>query len=315
MSVSSLPTPSSSIAEAQQVVQNLQALQTQGNTLEEQITTGLVSQNYAGIASQASQLVSLNAAQSQQQGYIDTINTVNTTLQSMSLATTTIASLVQQFGSELQTNAYNTTGTTVQSQAQALLSDIGDYLNTSDGEGYIFGGSDTTTPPYDQSGLPSPGDLTTSVSGAPPAGYYAGNDDEAQAQIDTNLSVQYGVSADNPAFEQAIRALNFIANAPAFDVNNATDVANVNQAESLLNTAGTQIQQLTAQIGMQQSELTNAQQVHQQSLTLAQSSISNIEEVNPATAITELDTLQTQMESSYQTVNILQNLTLANYLK
>ncbi len=31
--------------------------------------------------------------------------------------------------------------------------------------------------------------------------------------------------------------------------------------------------------------------------------------------ITQLDTLQTQIEASYQTVNILQNLSLANYLK
>ncbi|HXQ50995.1 MAG TPA: flagellin [Stellaceae bacterium] len=307
--------PISSLAQTQQVIQNLLALQTKGNTLEQQISTGLKSQSFAGIAPQAAQVVSLNATQSQQQGFIDTINTVGTRLQTMSLATSTIASLVQQFGTELQTNAYNTTGTTVQSQAQALLADVGDYLNSTDGEGYIFSGSASATAPFVQGGLPSPGDLVTSVSGAPPAGYYAGNDDISQAQVDTNLSVQYGITADNPAFEQAIRALNFIANAPPFSSNNPADVANVNQAQTMLNNAGTQIQQLTAQVGMQQSELNNTLQVHQQSLSLAKSSIGDIENVDPATAITQLDTLQTQMEASYQTVNILQNLTLANYLK
>jgi flagellar hook-associated protein 3 FlgL len=307
--------PVSTLAATQQVIQNLGALQTQGNTLEQQISTGLVSQSYAGLAPQAAQLISLAAQQSQQQSYINTINSVNTTLGTTSLATSTMATLVQQFAQQLSTNAYTTTGATIQSQAQALLANIGDYLNTQDGEGYVFGGSNTTTPPYNGASLPNPGDLTTSVSGAPPAGYYQGNDDVAQAQVDSDLNVQYGITGDNPAFEQTVRVLNFLANSPPFDQNSATDQANISQAETLLNQSATQLQQLTSQIGLNQNELSNSLTAHQQSLTLAQTNISNIEQVNPATAITQLDSLQTQLEASYQTVNILQNLTLANYLK
>ena len=307
--------PVSSLAQTQQVTQNLAALQNQGNTLEQQITTGLKSQSFAGIAPQAAQLVDLTAQQSQQQSFINTINTVNTRLQTVSLATTTISNLVQQFNGQLQTNAYNTNGATIQSQAQSLLANIGDYLNTADGEGYVFSGSASTTPPYNASGLPNPGDLSTPVNGAPPSGYYQGNADISQAQVDTNLNVPYGVTAANPAFEQVVRVLNFLANSPPLDQNNATDVANVGQAQQLLTTAVGQINQLTAQNGMQQSELNNSLTEHQQSLTLAQSSIANIENVDPATVITQLDNLQTQMEASYQTVNILQNLSLANYIK
>lgn len=307
--------PISTLAQTQQVIQNLASLQTQSNTLEQQISTGLVSQSYAGIAPQAAQLVSLSAQQSQQQGFINTINMVNTRLSTMSLATSTMANLVQQFAQQLPTNAYNTTGATIQSQAQALLANVGDYLNSQDGEGYLFSGSAATTAPYVQSGLPTPGDLTTSVSGAPPAGYYAGNDDVASAQVDSHLNVSYGVTADNPAFEQVVRVLNFLANAPPFDQNNTTDQANISQAETMLNNATTQLQSLTAQIGANQSELNNSLQQHQQALTLAQSSISDIEQVDPATAITKLNALQTQMQASYQTTSILQNLSLANYLK
>lgn len=307
--------PISTIAETQQVIQNLGQMQTQGNTLEQQISTGLQSQTYAGLATQAPQLISLSAQQSQQQGYINTINTVNTQLQTMSLATSTIATLVQQFAGQLQTDAYNTSGTTIQSQAQALLSNIGDYLNSQDGEGYIFSGSETSTQPFNASGLPNPGSLSSTVGGAPPNGYYQGNDAISSAQADTDLNVPYGITANNAAFEPIVRVLNFIANSPPFNQNSSTDVANVTQAQTLLNNAVTQVQQLTAQIGMNQSELNNALTAHQQSLTLAQSSIANIENVNPATAITQLDALQTQLEASYQTVNVLQNLSLANYLK
>jgi flagellar hook-associated protein 3 FlgL len=305
----------STLAQTQQIIQSLVLLQNQGNALQQQIATGLKSPNFAGIALQAAQLVNLTATQSQQQGYIDTINTVNTRLQTMRLATTTIGNLVQQFGNELQTNAFNPTGTTIQSQAQALLAGIGDYLNTSDGEGYVFSGTATSTLPFDASGLPSPGDLSTAVNVSPPNGYYQGNADISQAQVDTSLNVQYGITAADPAFEQVIRALNFLANSGPLDPTNPADVANVNQAEQLISTGAGQINQLTAQIGMQQSELNNALQVHQESLTLAKSSIANIENVDPATVITQLDALQTQMQASYQTVSILQNLSLANYIK
>lgn len=307
--------PISSLAQTQQITQSLTQLQTQGSTLEQQISSGLVSQSYAGVAPQAAQIVSLSAQVSQQQSYINTINTVNTTLQTMSLATSTMASLVQQFAGTIQSNAYNQSGDTIQSQAQNLLAQIGDYINTSDGEGYVFSGSATTTPPFDASGLPNPGDLTTNVAGAPPNGYYAGNDDVAQAQVDNQLTVQYGITGDNPAFEQVVQVLNFLANSPPLSSTSSTDVANVNQAAQMLTSATGQLQQLTANIGLQQSQLNSELTAHQSSLTLAQGSLGDIENVNSATAITQLDTLQTQIEASYQTINILQNLSLANYLK
>jgi flagellar hook-associated protein 3 FlgL len=307
--------PISTLAQVQQVVQNLTQLQTQGNTLSQQISTGLKSQSYSGYPQQAEQLVNLSAAQSQQQGYINTINTVNTQLQSMTLATSTITTLVQQFASQLATNAFNPTGATIQSQAQSLLAEVGNYLNTQGGEGYVFSGGATTTAPFDPSGLPNPGDLATAVNGAPPAGYYQGDGTVAQAQVDTNLTVPYGITADNPAFEQVIRVLNFFANSGPLDQSNAADVANVSQAQQMLTSAGTSLQQLTATIGMKQSQFNDLLQAHQSSLALAQGNIGDIENADPATVITQLNALQTQLEASYQTVNVLQNLTLANYLK
>lgn len=307
--------PISSLAEVQQTIQNLAQLQTQSNTLQQQISTGLESQTYAGIAPQAAQLVDLTAQQSQQQGYVNTINTVNTQLQSMSLATSTITTLVQQFATQLASNAYNQTGATTQTQAQALLAEVGNYLNTAGSEGYLFSGGDTATPPFNAAGLPNPGDLTTPVNGAPPAGYYQGNSSVAQAQVDNGMTLQYGVTANNPAFEQVVRVLNFLANSPPPDPNNSTDVANINQAEQMLTSATTSLQQLTSNIGLNQSQLNTMLQTHQSALTYVKSNIGDIENADPATVITQLDALQTQMTASYQAVNIIQNLSLANYLK
>jgi flagellar hook-associated protein 3 FlgL len=122
------------------------------------------------------------------------------------------------------------------------------------------------------------------------------------------------VTADNPAFEQAIRVLNFFANSPTLDANNPADVANVNQAQQTLTGTVTALQQLTATSGIQQSQLNDLLQAHQSSLALAQGSIADIEKADPATVITQLNALQTQLQASYQSINILQNLSLANYL-
>jgi flagellar hook-associated protein 3 FlgL len=50
-------------------------------------------------------------------------------------------------------------------------------------------------------------------------------------------------------------------------------------------------------------------------MTLASTSLNNIEQVDSATVITQLNTLQTQLQASYQTINMLQSLSLTNYLR
>jgi len=55
------------IEQQNQMLQYLQQLQSQGSTLENQIASGQKSQTYAGISSQAGQVINLAATQSLQQ--------------------------------------------------------------------------------------------------------------------------------------------------------------------------------------------------------------------------------------------------------
>src|SRR5580692_2822169 len=94
----------STIKQQNQMLQYLQQMQTQASTLSAQISTGQKSQTYSGIAPQAAQVVDLNATQSLQQGYINTIGTVNTRLQTMSLAMQNISSIATSFQNTLANN-------------------------------------------------------------------------------------------------------------------------------------------------------------------------------------------------------------------
>jgi flagellar hook-associated protein 3 FlgL len=300
------------IEQQNQMLRYLQQMQSQGAALEEQIASGEKSQTYAGIAPQAAQVISLQATQSLQQGYIDTIGTVNTRLQTMSLAMQNMASIASSFQATLANSAFSPNGANVQQTAQQLLVELGSYMNTQDGSRYVFSGNQTSTPTFNPAGLPSPGDLTTNVA----ADYYGGDAGIAQATVDHNVNLQYGVTGDNPAFEQIVRVLNFFAdNAAPLSQSNPTDVANVQQAQQMLGGAAQAVQQLVAAAGEQQANLAQLKTAHKNAITLANTSLNNIEQVDSATAITQLNTLQTQLQASYQTINLLQSLSLANYLK
>jgi flagellar hook-associated protein 3 FlgL len=300
------------IEQQNQMLQYLQQMQSQGAALEEQIASGQKSQTYAGIAPQAAQVISLQATQSLQQGYMNTIDTVNTRLQTMSLAMQNIATIASSFQTTLANSAFTPSGASVQQTAQQLLVELGSYMNTQDGSRYVFSGNQTSTPTFNPAGLPNPGDLTTNVA----ANYYGGDSGIAQATVDHNVNLQYGVTGDNPAFEQIVRVLNFFANnAAPLSQSNPTDVANVQQAQQMLGGAAQSVRQLVATAGEQQANLAQLKTAHKNAITLANTSLNGIEQVDSATAITQLNTLQTQLQASYQTINVLQSLSLANYLK
>jgi flagellar hook-associated protein 3 FlgL len=294
-----------------QMIQYLEQMQTQATNLSAQISTGQKSQTYAGIAPQAAQVINLQATQAQQQGYIDTINTVTTRLQTMGLAMQNIASVATSFQNTLANSAFAPNGASVQETAQQLLTELGSYLNTQDGSRYVFSGNQTSTATFDPTNLPNPGSLGTSVA----TNYYGGDSGIASATVDNNVNLQYGVTGDNPAFEQIIRVLNFFANdSTPLSQSNTTDVANVAQGQQMLANAALSVQQLVATNGEQQSNITQLSTAHQNAIALADTSLNGIEQVDSATAITQLNTLQTQLQASYQTLNVLHGLTLANYL-
>jgi flagellar hook-associated protein 3 FlgL len=302
----------SNIEQQNQMLQYLDQLRSNAATLQAQISTGEKSTNFAGLAPQAAQVVDLNATQSLQQGYIGTIGTVSTRLQTMSLAMQNISTLATSFQNTLANDAFSPSGASVQQTAQQLLVELGSYMNTQDGSRYVFSGNQTATPTFNPAGLPNPGNLATNVA----ADYYGGDNGIAQATVDNNVNVQYGVTGNNPAFEQIVRVLNFFAtDAAPLSQTNPADVANVQQGQQMLAQAAQSVQQLVATNGEQQADLSQLKTAHQNAITLASTSLNGIQQVDSATAITQLNTLQTQLQASYQTINILQSLSLSNYLK
>jgi len=302
------------LAQANTMLLLMQQTQNTANSLQQQISTGRKSTTFAGISDQVTQLTNLQASVSQHQQFVNNIDTVSTRISLMITSTQQIRSTIQDIAGLLPNGAFNTAkGEDIRDQARAALASIGATLNSQDGTRFLFSGSATSTPAFDQANLPSPADLNADSAAG---GYYGGDAVLSSAQIDQKLTVTYGVTADNPAFENAIRALNFLANLPTLpDPNNATDNANVSQASTLISASLEGLKGLTSNLALQQGQLTNSENLHKKVIALAQGSISNIEAIDPATVITQLNSATTQLQASYSAVSELQHLSLVNFLR
>ena len=286
--------------------------------LNAQISTGLTAQTYDQIAPQANNLVDFRAEASRQQDFINTIDTVNTRLQITDQSLAQIQDVVQKFRSLLPGGAFNTTSPDIKTQAQLALQQIAGFLNTRDGTRYLFGGTDSQTPPVNISNLPTgaAATLTTPVNGPPASnGYYAGGPAVPAVRIDTQVTLNYAVKADDPAtFEPIIRVLNFIAQNAPFNPTNPTDQANVTQAGQILDQALQALTTTRGTLGLQQAQLNDAKTVHQNTVNIAQNGVSNIVSVDQATAITKLQTLETQLQASFTATSQIEKLSLVNFI-
>ncbi len=295
----------------------MQLNQTAEQNLNAEISTGDTAQTYSQIASQAAPLENYRAQVSQQQGYINTINTASTSMQTMQLSLQQILSQVQAFRALLPNSAYNTAQPTIETQAQSLLQQVAGYLDVQDGSSYLFAGTNTNTPPVNLSSLPvgAAATLTNSVGGPPSSGgYYAGGATNAPIQIGSQVSVNYSITADNPSFEKIIRVLNFIVQNGPFSSTNPTDQANVTLAGQMLDTATQGLTGLSGNLALQQSQMNSEATLHQNTIDIAKNSISSIVSVNQATAITQLQSLETQIQASYSATSAIQKLSLVNYM-
>ncbi|HWI26948.1 MAG TPA: flagellin [Stellaceae bacterium] len=296
----------------------LQQNQSAMNDVNAEVSTGLKAQTYSQIAPQASQLVDFRTQTAQQQGYINSINTLSTRLSTMNLSIDQIRQTVQSFNSNLANEAYNNSQPDIATQAKLMLQQVAGFLNTQDGTSYVFGGTDTNTPPVDLSGLPTGASatLTKPVNGAPASGgYYAGGPQLSPVKIDNQLNLDYGITAnDASTFEPIMRVLNFLAQNGPFSSTSPTDQANIAQAGQMLDQATQSLTNMEGKLGLQQSELNSELTVHQQALALAQNGVSSILTVDQATAITQLQTIETQMQASYSATSSIEKLSLVNYM-
>ena len=285
------------------------ALRAQSTMANEQLqeASGQVSPDYGGLGSTSQQVINLQISVTRSQSYINAASSVDSKVQVMDSAVTSVTSLLTQLRSLLTaaSDSATTDPASVTQSAQQMMQEFSSLLNTQYAGEYVFGGSQTTEPPVDVSSgtyaaMTSPSTASTS--------YYKGDDQAASVRVSDTESVAYGVTADNPAFEQGLRALNLVMN------NSPLSTATLDEALNLASSAVSAAAVVQTQLGLASSSIQNASAEQTDYQNFAKTLGSNLTSVDVASVTAQLSTYQEQLTASYSAIAKIQGLNLASYL-
>lgn len=278
--------------------------------LQGQVATGRKARDYSGVAAEATRLVNLKADYARVDRFLDNIKVVDLRLQQMESSVSSLFDLASRFKTLLlaSANGDNAADTALAENARHMLDQVAGLLNQRQDGRYLFAGARTDTPPVDVDAIPA-------GLGPDEAGdgyYYRGDSDRLTVRVDDTLTVAYGVTADEPAFESLIRALAIAANT---DVSDKDSVGpRIEAALGLIDDAIRDLPDVRSRIGQTRNTLELATGRHADFKQYAEVAIGDIEQVDIAEAITRLTAYENVLNASYAATVRLQRLSLTNFL-
>jgi flagellar hook-associated protein 3 FlgL len=218
-----------------------------------------------------------------------------------------LISQAQQLAVSAQSETGSQESATLTSQVNGILQQAVSMANSQYGEQYIFGGTSTSTAPY-------------SIDNSTGVVTYTGNTDYIEVKTSTanaassttavNLTgddvFNYTSGGNNCNVLQEIWSL-------GQDIQNG-DSAGISSELTTLNDAYNHVNNESAVNGATLDDLTSQQSAINVMQTNEQSTLSNFDDVDVATATTKLAQAQTAYQAALQVAGILDNLDLASLL-
>jgi flagellar hook-associated protein 3 FlgL len=272
-----------------------------------QESSGLKSAYFGGYGADAQHIVNLQVSVTRAQSYADAATLADSKTQVMYSAIGSMTSLITNLRTQLSaatTGSSTATGSAITS-AQQMLTQMGSLLNTQYDGQYLFGGARTASAPVDLSSFASGTGSTTTVD----TSYYKGDGEIASVRVSDDQTVSYGITANNPAFEQVMRVLKFVANQATLS---STDITNaLNLASSALDATAT----VQAKLSSSAAQIEGAKSRQSDYQAFAQTLTSDLSGVDVAAVTAQLSAYQAQLTASYSAIAKIQGLNLASYLK
>lgn len=276
------------------------------------ITSGVNAQRYSGISEDSKRLVNLEATHVSLTRYVENNTIVDQRLQTMETNVSQLGEIASDIRTELVSalNSGNAPVSGIDVLAQNLIAQVSSILNVTFDGRFLFSGSMTNTPPVDLSDpmfvvppsvYPSTADLN----------YYQGDQQVLSVRADVDLTVNYGVTASDPAIEKLIRTLHLVSTAVVAPV---PDLARLQEALSLAEEAANDIPLVVSQIGAARKTLETASAVHSETLLYTEQTIGDLQNTDLAEAITLLSADQSSLEASFATLAQMRSISLLNFL-
>ena len=287
------------------IMGNLQ-LQSDMADTQTQLSTGLKSTNYKGIASDTQRLLNMENNYSALKAYNTNGQIVSGNVGVMFNSVKSMLDLANNFMTTLTATLSGNFADPVvaKNQADLLSNEAVGLLNTQSGGRYLFAGSNVDTPPVD---VTDPGYTPQTTPSTANTSYYQGDNTVLTTQLSETMSIKYGVTANNPAFEKMLRAFNLVSNNPS-------NTAAITEASGLMQSAIDGISNVYSQLNTYARTIEDQGLRNQEDMTVMDNVISDIKEVDlPATTVKQ-KALESQIEASYASSVRLLNLKLSDYL-
>jgi flagellar hook-associated protein 3 FlgL len=285
------------------------ALRTQATMTNMQVqeASGLKSEYLADYGVDTEHIINLQVSVTRAQSYIDSATLAESKTNVMYDAIGQVSDIVTKLRTALSAASTGTnTGTaSAISSAQQLLQQLGGILNTQYDGGYVFSGAKSSTAPVDLTSFATgAGSLSTTDTS-----YYQGDDELASVRVSGSQTVTYGVTADNPALEEVMRVLKFVANSSSLS---AADITN---SLKIVDSAVDDVATVQAKLSSAAAQMGTAKTTQSEFMSFAQGLDSDLSSVDVGAVTAKLSAYQAQLTASYTAISKVQSLNLASYLR
>jgi flagellar hook-associated protein 3 FlgL len=306
----------STAGQSQFLLAQIQTAAQQLDTTQAQVASGKVSNNYTGLGDKVAVLEAARTAANKADAYqASTTMAVNQAdLQDSQLSS--LSDLANQLRQAITTSVANNDGTTLMASAQGIFDQVSQILNTKDANGnYLYGGDKDNTPPFNVTSL-SQLAAVPSVASA-----FSNGTLKKSVMVGDGQSVQVGVLASDIG-SGLMQTLKDLAGFDAGPNGNFAGTANLTQAQNNFLSgeiqtsvdAASGVNSAAAANGFVYNQLKDAAD-HLTSLsTLYKGFVSNLEDVDMPTAISQLNQNQVALQAALQVTSQLNKVSLLNYL-
>ena len=271
------------------------------------------------------------------QSAIDSIRTsaasVVSTLTSLTAGSTSAAATLQDAGVNALQSLISTTNTTANGSYvfggdNSSVAPMADYFNPSPSPAQSAVDSAFQTafgfPPTDPQAAGISASDMQSFLGGPFTSLFSGSNwtstwssassTDVASEIAPGQSITTSTDANQAGFQQLAEGYAMLTEFGGSSLSTGAQQAVITAATTAINQGVSSMTTTEANLGAAQTTVTNASSSMASQLTILQTQLGNLDNVNANAVATQLNSLQTQLETAYQLTDQLQKLSLAQYL-
>ena len=285
------------------------------NDAQLKLSTQQKSQDYLGIGNEASRLVTVEASNRRIDQFLQDNSFISMRLSSMLNSMDSVKKVlndVRGLVREILDDGNVPGGFDKDEISEIKMDEIQSFLNVKMNGRFLFAGNKTDTTPVAAGNLATdPTFDGSNETTAEPAFYYKGDDSLVKARIDEGIVLDYGVTANNPAFEKLIRSVRIIRSTELTDANANAKFLHV---QDLLNQSEDALRSLELKTGIRLQQLDKNNTNLKDTKNIFSGLVTEIESANTFEAVAELNQVQNMLEASYSAVVRVNQLKLTNFV-